>query len=60
MEQELWCLYFIYEAKEINTSMSAKASARLGLGDFFDPNKVSKDQVVHEGWALELLLIPIK
>ena len=40
--------------------MSARASARLGLGDFVDPNKVSKDQVVHEGWALELLLIPIK
>ena len=40
--------------------MSARESARLGLEDFVDPNKVSKDQVVHEGWALELLFILIK
>ena len=40
--------------------MSARASARLGIRDFVGPNKVRKDQVVHEGWALELLLILIK
>jgi len=39
--------------------MSVIASTRLGIGASVDFNKVSEDQLVHEGWALEILLMSL-
>jgi hypothetical protein len=40
-----------------HTSISVRASSRLGIGATVDPNKVSQDQLVWEGWASEILLM---
>jgi hypothetical protein len=43
-----------------NISMSVRASTRLGIGAVVDPNNVSRDQLIQEGWALELPLTLMK
>jgi len=54
---DVYTSYKKQKRSSYSTSMSVIASTRLGIGATIDPNKVSHDQLVHEGWALDIVLM---